>query len=43
MEVVARGLVVPVIGMRLPFTEIETIFDAVKREAALGQELHDIL
>jgi D-arabinose 1-dehydrogenase-like Zn-dependent alcohol dehydrogenase len=37
MEIMARGLVVPVIGMRLPLTEIETIFDAIKREALLGR------
>jgi alcohol dehydrogenase, propanol-preferring len=37
MEIMARGLVVPVIGMRLPFTEIETIFDAVKGETLLGR------
>ena len=37
MEIMARGLVVPVIGMRLPFAEIETIFDAIKGETLLGR------
>lgn len=37
MEVMARGLVKPVIGMRVPFTEIETIFEALKNETLLGR------
>ena len=37
MEVMARGLVKPVVGMRLPFTEIETIFDAIRSESLLGR------
>jgi alcohol dehydrogenase, propanol-preferring len=37
MEIMARGLVVPVIGMRLPFTEMETIFNALKGETLLGR------
>ena len=37
MELMARGLVKPVVGMRLPFTEIETIFDAIKSERLLGR------
>ena len=37
MEVMARGLVKPVIGMRVPLTEIETVFDAIKNETLLGR------
>jgi len=37
MEVMARGLVQPVVGMRVPFTEIETIFAALKDETLLGR------
>jgi alcohol dehydrogenase, propanol-preferring len=37
MEIMARGHVVPVIGMRLPFAQVETIFDAIKEEALLGR------
>ena len=37
MEIMARGLVEPVIGMRLPFTEVETIFDALRDETLLGR------
>jgi propanol-preferring alcohol dehydrogenase len=37
MELMVRGLVKPVIGMRVPFTEIETIFDALERETLLGR------
>lgn len=37
MELMARGLVKPVVGMRLPFTEVETIFDAIKSESLLGR------
>jgi len=37
MEVMARGIVQPVVGMRAPFTEIEGIFDAIKNETLLGR------
>ena len=37
MEVMARGLIKPVVGMTLPFTEIEKIFDAIKNETLLGR------
>ncbi len=37
MELMARGLVEPVIGMRVPFTEVETVFDALGRETLLGR------
>ena len=37
MEIMARGLVKPVVGMRVPFTEIETVFDALKNETLLGR------
>jgi len=37
MELMARGLVKPVIGMRVPFTEIETVFDAIMNETLLGR------
>jgi propanol-preferring alcohol dehydrogenase len=37
MDVMARGLVKPVVGMRVPFTEVETIFDALKNETLLGR------
>ncbi len=37
MEVMARGIVKPVVGMRTPFTEIESIFDAIKAETLLGR------
>jgi alcohol dehydrogenase, propanol-preferring len=37
MEVMARGLIKPVVGMTLPFHEIETIFDAIKDETLLGR------
>ena len=37
MEVMARGLIQPVVGMTLPFPEIETIFDAIKNETLLGR------
>lgn len=37
MELMARGLLQPVVGMRVPFTEIETIFDALKNETLLGR------
>jgi hypothetical protein len=34
---VGRGHPNPVIGMRVPFTEIETIFDALKDETPPGR------
>ncbi len=37
MEVMARGVVKPVIGMRRHFTQIEKIFDALKAETLLGR------
>ena len=37
MEIMARGLVEPVIGMRVPFEEVETIFDALRNETLLGR------
>jgi propanol-preferring alcohol dehydrogenase len=37
MEVMARGLVKPVVSMTKPFTEIESIFDAIKDETLLGR------
>lgn len=37
MEVMARGLVKPVVGMRTLFTDIETIFDALNNETLLGR------
>ena len=37
MEIMARGLVEPVVGMRVPFTEVETIFDAFTNETLLGR------
>ena len=37
MEVMARGLVKPVIGMRRHFTEVETIFDEIVAEKLLGR------
>ena len=37
MEVMARGLVKPVVGMRVPFADIESIFDAIKSETLLGR------
>jgi alcohol dehydrogenase, propanol-preferring len=37
MEVMARGLVQPVIGMRVPLTEIESIFAALQNETLLGR------
>ena len=37
MNIMARGLVKPVIGMRTHFTEIETIFDAILKETLLGR------
>lgn len=37
MELMARGLVEPVIGMRVPFAEVETVFDALTRRTLLGR------
>lgn len=37
MEIMARGLVQPVVGMRVPFTEIETVFDSIMNETLLGR------
>ncbi|MBM3376478.1 MAG: zinc-binding dehydrogenase [Betaproteobacteria bacterium] len=37
LEVMARGIVKPVIGMRTHFTEIESIFDAIVSEKLLGR------
>ena len=37
MEIMARGLVEPVVGMRVPFTEVETIFDGLRNETLLGR------
>ncbi len=33
----ARGLVEPVVGMRVPLAEVETIFDALENETLLGR------
>lgn len=37
MEIMARGLVKPVVGMRAPFTEVETIFAAIQARTLLGR------
>ncbi len=37
MEVMARGLIKPVVGMRTHFSEIESIFDSIKAEKLLGR------
>jgi propanol-preferring alcohol dehydrogenase len=37
MEIMARGVIQPVIGMRQHFTEVETIFDAILEEKLLGR------
>lgn len=37
LEVMARGLIKPVIGMRTHFTEIESIFDRITDEKLLGR------
>jgi len=37
MEVMARGLIKPVVGMRTHFTEIESIFDTIIDEKLLGR------
>jgi hypothetical protein len=37
MEIMARGVVKPVVGMRTHFTEVETIFEAILKEKLLGR------
>ena len=37
MDVMARGLVKPVISKRVPFTEVETLFDELRNETLLGR------
>jgi propanol-preferring alcohol dehydrogenase len=37
MELMARGLVKPVVSARVPFTEVESLFDALKSESLLGR------
>lgn len=37
MEIMARGLIKPVVGMRTHFTEIESVFDAIRAEALPGR------
>jgi propanol-preferring alcohol dehydrogenase len=37
LEVMARGVVKPVIGMRTHFTEIESIFESILDEKLLGR------
>lgn len=37
LEIMARGLVKPVIGKRVHFTEVETLFDALRSETLLGR------
>jgi propanol-preferring alcohol dehydrogenase len=37
LEIMQRGLIKPVVGMRTHFTEIETIFDAIRQERLLGR------
>ncbi len=37
MEIMARGLVEPVVGMRVPFEEVEIVFDALRSETLLGR------
>lgn len=37
MEVMARGVIQPVVGMRTHFTEVETIFDSIVAEKLLGR------
>src|SRR5262249_38766120 len=36
MEIMAGGLVQPVVGRRVPFTEVESIFDDIKAQKLLG-------
>ena len=37
MELMARGLIKPVVGRRAHFTEIESIFDDIIAERLLGR------
>lgn len=37
MDIMARGLIKPVVGMRLPFTEVESVFDAITARTLLGR------
>ena len=37
MELMARGLVEPVVGMRVPLAEVEAVFDALNDETLLGR------
>jgi hypothetical protein len=37
MSIMARGLVKPVVGRRVHFTEVETLFDDLKNERLLGR------
>jgi hypothetical protein len=37
MEIMARGLVKAVIGKRVHFTEVETLFEDLKNERLLGR------
>ncbi len=37
MEIMARGLVEPVVGMRVPFEEVGTVFDALRSETLPGR------
>ena len=36
-ELVARGLITPVIGRRLPFTDVELLFEDLNAERLLGR------
>ena len=42
MDMMARGPVEPVIGMRVPFTEVETIFEALEVRNAAGPGRPDL-
>ena len=37
MDIMARGLVKPVVGKRLHFTQVETIFEDLQAERLLGR------
>ena len=37
MEVMARGTIRPAVGQRVHFTEVETLFDALKSQSLLGR------
>jgi D-arabinose 1-dehydrogenase-like Zn-dependent alcohol dehydrogenase len=37
MEIMARGIIKPVVGKRVHFTEVETLFDDLKNERLLGR------